>query len=79
MLQTGQPLPSIGSQAARSGECRRLHRRLLAAAPAGKKHNWLQTVPGKGWWAILRLDNPLAAVLRQDLAAQPDQARLNRR
>ncbi len=29
------------------------------AAPAGKEHNWLQTVPGKGWWTILRLYNPL--------------------
>jgi len=28
-------------------------------APEGKEHNWLQTVPGKGWWTILRLYNPL--------------------
>ena len=27
--------------------------------PDGKEHNWLQTVPGKGWWTILRLYNPL--------------------
>ena len=25
----------------------------------GRRHNWLQTVPGKGWWTILRLYNPL--------------------
>ena len=28
-------------------------------APDGKESNWLQTVPGKGWWTILRLYNPL--------------------
>ena len=28
-------------------------------APDGKEANWLQTVPGKGWWTILRLYNPL--------------------
>lgn len=27
--------------------------------PAGKKSNWIQTVPEKGWWAILRLYGPL--------------------
>ncbi|PZV37832.1 hypothetical protein B5V02_16350 [Mesorhizobium kowhaii] len=28
-------------------------------APAGKEVNWTQTVPGKGWFAILRLYGPL--------------------
>ena len=28
-------------------------------APAGKAGNWVQTVPGKGWWVILRLYGPL--------------------
>jgi hypothetical protein len=28
-------------------------------APAGKEANWIQTVPGKGWWATLRLYGPL--------------------
>jgi hypothetical protein len=27
--------------------------------PAGKEKNWTQTVPGKGWFAILRLYGPL--------------------
>jgi hypothetical protein len=26
-----------------------------AKAPAGKESNWIQTVPGKGWFTILRL------------------------
>ena len=28
-------------------------------APEGNESNWIQTVPGKGWWIILRLYNPL--------------------
>jgi hypothetical protein len=28
-------------------------------APEGKASNWIQTVPGKGWFAILRLYSPL--------------------
>lgn len=28
-------------------------------APAGKENNWIQTVPAKSWWIILRLYGPL--------------------
>ena len=28
-------------------------------APAGKENNWVQTIPGKGWFMILRLYGPL--------------------
>jgi hypothetical protein len=27
-------------------------------APKGKEHNWIQTMPGKNWYMILRLYNP---------------------
>lgn len=27
--------------------------------PAGKEHNWVQMIPGKGWWIGLRLYGPL--------------------
>ena len=27
--------------------------------PDGHQHNWIQTVPGKGWFLILRLYGPL--------------------
>ena len=30
------------------------------AAPEGKQSNWVQTVPGKSWFAMLRLYGPLA-------------------
>jgi len=28
-------------------------------APKGKQKNWVQTVPGKGWFVLLRLYGPL--------------------
>jgi hypothetical protein len=28
-------------------------------APPGKEKNWAQTVPGKGWFVVLRLYGPL--------------------
>ena len=28
-------------------------------APAGKEDNWLQTIPGKGWFIALRVYGPL--------------------
>ena len=28
-------------------------------APVGKEGNWLQTLPGKSWFAILRMYGPL--------------------
>ena len=30
----------------------------LVKAPAGKESNWLQTVPKKGWFCVLRLYSP---------------------
>ena len=27
--------------------------------PAGKESNWIQTIPGKGWFTTLRLYGPL--------------------
>ena len=62
-LQTSQPFPSKNN----------LRDALLAnpdgsvdlyfgpVAPAGVEANWIQTVPGKGWFAILRLYGPLEA------------------
>ncbi len=61
MLQTSQPKPSIGSQSGtvETNADGSTDIYFGPTAPAGKEHNWLQTVPGKGWWAILRLYNPL--------------------
>jgi hypothetical protein len=34
-------------------------------APKGKEKNWVQTVPGKGWFPYLRLYGPLAPFFEQ--------------
>lgn len=62
MLQTpDQPMPSIGSQ---SGTVEQNADGTTDVyfgphAPAGKERNWIQTVPGKGWFPLLRLYSPL--------------------
>jgi hypothetical protein len=61
MVQTDQRFPSVSNQ----------NKDLLVnkdgsvdvyfgpKAPAGKESNWVQTIPGKGWFMILRLYGPL--------------------
>jgi hypothetical protein len=62
MLQTGQPKPDIGSQSGTVETNPDGSRDIYfgPAAPEGKTSNWIQTVPGKGFFTILRLYNPLA-------------------
>jgi hypothetical protein len=61
MLQTDQQFPGTGSQ-----------RKEIAintdnsvdiffgpVALSGRENNWIQTIPGKGWFVILRLYGPL--------------------
>jgi hypothetical protein len=61
MLQTDQHLPDLGSQTGtvESNPDGTTDIYFGPTAPEGKENNWLQTVPGKGWWTILRLYNPL--------------------
>jgi len=60
MLQTDQPHPSLGSQSGtvETNADGSTDIYFGPAAPEGKESNWLQTVPGKGWWTMLRLYNP---------------------
>ncbi|PVB63189.1 DUF1254 domain-containing protein [Labrenzia sp. 011] len=62
-LQTGQPFPTIGSQS--DGMARNADGSydvyFAPEAPAGKEGNWLQTIPGKSWFTILRMYGPLEA------------------
>ncbi len=58
-LANGQPFPSLGSRdkpVANPDGSTELF--LGPQAPAGKEGNWLATVPGKGYFAILRLYGP---------------------
>jgi hypothetical protein len=61
MLQTGQPKPDLGSQSGtvRTSQDGSTDIYIGPTAPDGKETNWIQTVPGKGFFAILRLYNPL--------------------
>jgi hypothetical protein len=63
MLQTDQPMPRVGSQPGtlQTNPDGTIDIYFGPTAPEGKESNWLQTVPGKGWWTILRLYNPLQA------------------
>ena len=60
-LQSGQPYPSKSSQ---TGEVKEnsdgsIDLYFGPEAPEGLESNWTQTVPGKGWFTLLRLYGPL--------------------
>jgi hypothetical protein len=61
MLQTDQPFPSISSQ--KKGIVINPDTSVDVwfgpEAPEGKEANWIQTVPGKGWFIMLRMYGPL--------------------
>jgi hypothetical protein len=61
MLQTGQPKPDIGSQSGtvQANPDGSTDVYFGPTAPDGKASNWIQTIPGKGFFTILRLYNPL--------------------
>ena len=61
-LDNGQPFPSLGSRdkpAASADGSIDLY--LGPKAPTGKEKNWLATVPGRGYFAIIRLYSPTEA------------------
>ena len=40
-------------------------------APTGKEKNWVQTIPGQGWWVYLRFYAPTQAYFDKSWA-MPD-------
>ncbi len=65
-LANGQPFPSLGSRdkpAQNSNGSTDLY--LGPKAPEGKQRNWLATVPGKGYFAIIRFYGPTEAALNK--------------
>ena len=60
-LQTGQPFPSKNNErddlASSPDGSVNIH--FGPVAPAGQEANWIETVPGKGWFILLRLYGPL--------------------
>jgi hypothetical protein len=61
MLQTDQKAPSVSSQdkGIKVNADGSVDVYFGPKAPAGMEHNWVQTIPGKGWFMILRLYGPL--------------------
>jgi len=61
LLQTGQKFPTVGSQSEGMTQNADGSYDVYFApeAPEGKEGNWLQTVPGKSWFTILRMYGPL--------------------
>jgi hypothetical protein len=61
MLQTDQQGPSVSSQdkGVKTNADGSVDVYFGPKAPAGMENNWVQTIPGKGWFMILRLYGPL--------------------
>jgi hypothetical protein len=61
LLQTGQTFPTVGSQTDGfvKNEDGSFDVYFAPEAPKGKEANWLQTVPNKSWFIILRMYGPL--------------------
>jgi len=61
LLQTNQPFPTVGSQnkGIKKNADGSYDIYFAPKAPKGKEGNWLQTIPGKSWFTILRMYGPL--------------------
>jgi hypothetical protein len=61
MVQTDQPAPSVSSQNkdVKINADGSVDVWFGPKPPAGMENNWVQTLPGKGWFMILRLYGPL--------------------
>ena len=60
LLQTGQPFPSKNNTRDKmiTNEDGSTDIYFGPKPPVGKESNWIQTVPGKGWFSVLRLYSP---------------------
>ncbi|QDS99174.1 DUF1254 domain-containing protein [Adhaeretor mobilis] len=61
LLQTSQTFPTVGSQSEgfQKNEDGSYDVYFGPKAPDGKESNWLETIPGKSWFTILRMYGPL--------------------
>jgi hypothetical protein len=66
-LQTDQPYPTIGSQTKgiQKNANGSFEVYFAPKAPKGEENNWLQTIPGKSWIAVLRMYGPEEAWIKQ--------------
>jgi len=77
MLQTDQPALSVSRQnkAVKVNADGSVDVWFGPKAPEGMEHNWIQTIPNKGWFLILRLYGTARALVQQDLAARGNRTR----
>jgi len=61
MLQTSQSFPTVGSQTegVRQNDDGSWDIYFAPKPPEGYENNWLETVPGKSWFTVLRMYGPL--------------------
>jgi hypothetical protein len=61
LLQTDQAFPTLGSQTkgVKQNEDGSYDIYFAPQPPEGHEGNWVQTIPGKGWFTILRMYGPL--------------------
>lgn len=78
MLQTDQKSPSVSStnKAVQANADGSVDVYFGPKAPANKEGNWVQTIPGKSWFVLLRLYGPLEPWFKQtwrpdDIVLQP--------
>ena len=66
-LQTSQSFPTVGSQTEgiKQNDDGSTDIYFSPKAPEGLENNWLETVPGKSWFVILRMYGPLKPWLDQ--------------
>lgn len=78
MIQSDQKSPSVSSQnkSLKTNADGSVDVYLGARAPEGLENNWVQTIPGNGWFMILRLYGPLEPWL--DKTWRPGEIELNR-
>jgi hypothetical protein len=64
-LQTSQPYPSYNNVCDKDkvivNDDGSVDLYFGPKAPKGKEANWIQTIPGKGWFSVLRLYSPTEA------------------
>ena len=66
LLQTDQPKPSVNSfDEPEQNDDGSYDIYFGPSAPAGKEKNWIQTVPGQGWFTYIRLYGPLEPFFEQ--------------
>ena len=65
MLQTSQRFPTVGSQTEgiRKNDDGSYDIYFAPKAPSGFENNWVETIPGKSWFTILRMYGPLKSWL----------------